>query len=519
MVGYVNPNRAAGMIGTQSPPPNALKGVETLKKFRRILAACFAGILLLMVLAVLLLWARPPELLRVAANYSAKIVCSNVFLAGRDPDEVLRDDIQSMGNPVLSLMRVRVDRERGVVRANILGFVGGGLAVARPGLGCSVLADGEPALASFRQTTLAASPPTLTAAPTVPTAATAPTATAPTTTAPTAPAPTAPAALWPEGSDVATDPKLQALLADERLAGPGVRALVVVHQGRIVAERYGPGFTSETPLLGWSMTKTVMAGLIGTLVQEGKLSLDQAGFWPAAPGDGRARITLADLMAMTSGLHFDEGYEVVSDVTRMLYLEPDMAGFAHAQPLEHPVGEVWSYSSGTALILSRIAQDAANAAGAGFARERLFTPLGMSTATIEADEHGTLVGSSYMYASARDWARYGQFLMQSGVWHGVPLLPPGYVARMVAPVPASRGQYGQGQVWLWGSDPDPATPGVDPDTAFGIPPDVFWLSGHDGQHIAIIPSRELVVVRLGLTPHGVGSSLQPLVQALLGKLT
>jgi CubicO group peptidase (beta-lactamase class C family) len=479
------------MIGTQSPPPpSALKGVEKLKTFQRILAVCFAGILLLVVLAVLLLWARPPELLRVAANYSAKIVCSNVFLAGRDADEVLRDDIQSMGNPVLSLMRVRVDRELGVVRANLLGFIGGGLAVVRPGLGCSVLADGEPALASFRQTTQ---------------------------TAPAGPA--GPAALWPDGSEVATDPTLQALLADERLAGPGVRALVVVHQGRIVAERYGPGFTSETPLLGWSMTKTVMAGLIGTLVQEGKLSLDQAGFWPAAPGDDRARITLADLMAMTSGLHFDEGYEVVSDVTRMLYLEPDMAGFAHAQPLEHPVGEVWSYSSGTALILSRIAQDAANAAGAGFARARLFTPLGMSTATIEADEHGTLVGSSYMYASARDWARYGQFLMQSGVWHGVPLLPPGYVAGMVAPVTASRGQYGKGQVWLWGSDPDPATPGVDPDTAFGIPPDVFWLSGHDGQHIAIIPSRELVVVRLGLTPHGAGSSLQPLVQALLGKLT
>jgi CubicO group peptidase (beta-lactamase class C family) len=143
----------------------------------------------------------------------------------------------------------------------------------------------------------------------------------------------------------------------------------------------------------------------------------------------------------------------------------------------------------------------------------------MTTATIEADEQGTLVGSSYMYASARDWARYAQFLMQGGEWHGARLLPAGYVAGMVTPVAASQGQYGHGQVWLWGSDPDPAKPGVDPDEAYGIPPDVFWLSGHDGQHIAIIPSRELVVVRLGLTPHSTGYSIQPLVQALLRKLT
>jgi len=451
-----------------------------------------------------------------------------VFLAGRDADEVLRDDIQSMGNPVLTLMRVRVDRDGGVVRAGVLGVLGGGLAVARPYLGCTVLADGEPALARFREKAITATAPAATpaaaaaaaAADAAPAAPAAPAAAAPAaTTAPAATAPAATAALWPDGTGAATDPKLQALIADERLAGPGMRALVVVHDGHIVAERYGFGFSAATPLLGWSMTKTVMAGLIGTLVAEGRLSLTQAGFWPAAPGDGRDRITLADLMAMTSGLHFNEEYAVVSDVTRMLYLEPDMAGFARAQPLEHPVGEFWSYSSGTALILSRIAQDASGAPAASFARSHLFAPLGMTTATIEADEQGTLVGSSYMYASARDWARYAQLLMQGGQWHGAPLLPPGYVAGMVTPVAASQGQYGHGQVWLWGSDPDPAKPGVDPDTAYGIPPDVFWLSGHDGQHIAIIPSRELVVVRLGLTPHGAGYSIQPLVQALLGKLT
>ncbi len=132
---------------------------------------------------------------------------------------------------------------------------------------------------------------------------------------------------------------------------------------------------------------------------------------------------------------------------------------------------------------------------------------------IEPDEHGTLVGSSYMYATARDWARYGLFLLQDGIWAGEELLPPGYVTMMSTPVDASHGQYGMGQTWLWGSEP--VTPGVNPDSAFGIPPDTFWMSGHDGQSICIIKSRQLVIVRLGLTPYAAGYTSQRLVQAIL----
>ena len=113
----------------------------------------------------------------------------------------------------------------------------------------------------------------------------------------------------------------------------------------------------------------------------------------------------------------------------------------------------------------------------------------------------------------RDWARYGQFLLQQGVWRGQALLPAGYVKLMVTPVAASGGQYGQGQVWLWESDP--ARPGENPDLQFGLPGDTFWMEGHDGQSIAIIPSREFVVVRLGLTPSRQGFRPQALVQALL----
>ena len=208
------------------------------------------------------------------------------------------------------------------------------------------------------------------------------------------------------------------------------------------------------------------------LVKDGKLTLDQSAGWPAS--DGREKIRIADLLAMSSGLRLNEAYGAVSDVTRMLYLQPDMAGFARAQPLAHPPGDVWSYSSGTANILSRIVQDAAGRLGCGLSgAKRLFKPLGMSSATIETDEHGTLVGSSYMYATARDWARYGLFLLQDGIWQGQELLPPGYVAMMATPVAASGGEYGQGLVWLWGSDA--LQPGKNPDAAFGIPADTFWM--------------------------------------------
>jgi CubicO group peptidase (beta-lactamase class C family) len=441
------------------------------------------GLLLSLLLIVLVaLWVKPPDLLRIGANYSAKIVCSNVFLADRDPDQVLKEDVQAPGIAILRLMRVSVDHDAGVVRAGFLGFIGHGLALWRPGLGCTAVPDGN---LSFAKAAAGATAPDVIAA--------------------------AATQLWPEGEGTASHMQIERAIADKDLVGPGMRAVVVVDHGRITAERYAEGFSAKTPLLGWSMTKTVLAGVIGMLVKDGKLSLDQAGFWPA--GDGRERIRVADLLAMSSGLHFNESYGAVSDVTSMLYLRPDMAAFAHDQPLDHPVGETWSYSSGTAVLLSRIMQDAAGANSADFVTQRLFKPLGMRTALMEADERGTLVGSSYMYATPHDWARYGQFLLQDGVWKGERMLPEGYVAMMATPVKASAGQYGQGQTWLWGSDA--AKPGVNPDGAFGIPTDTFYMSGHDGQTIAVIRSRQLVILRMGLTPYGAGYSPQPLIKAIL----
>jgi CubicO group peptidase (beta-lactamase class C family) len=453
-------------------------------KLGKIILGSAVTLVLLFLLLLLVLWLKPPDILRVGANYTAKIVCSNVFLAGRDPDEVLRVDVQAPGIAVLRFMRVSVDRDRRLVRAGFLGFIGDGLAVARPGTGCAAVPDGNLKLA-------------MRAGSSAPPHAAAPESDEP----------------WPMGNSVATTPALDHLLADDTLAGPGVRAIVVVYRRRIVAERYEAGFSSRVPLLGWSMTKSVLAGLVGTLVKDGRLTLDQSAGLPSGGSGGRERIRIADLLAMSSGLRWNEGYGTVSDVTRMLYMESDMARFAREQPLVHPVGEIWSYSSGTANILSRIVQDAAGPIGVAVAEEKLFKPLGMTTATIETDEYGTLVGSSYMYATARDWARYGEFLLQGGVWRGQEMLPRGYVAMMASPVAASGGEYGHGLVWLWGADA--VVPGKNPDAAFGIPADTFWMSGHDGQTIAVIPSREMVIVRLGLTPSFDRYSPEPLVKAML----
>lgn len=428
---------------------------------------------------------RPPALLKVGANYGAKIVCSNVFIAGRDAQAVLADDVQAPGHPVLRHLDVKVDTERKTVRAQFLGFIGDGMAVYRPGTGCATVPDGDVAQAAQHQF----KPIPI-----------------------WAPSPNVP---WPTGSQAETNPAVLALLEQDALAGPGMRGMAVIYRGRLIAQRYGQGFSATTPLLGWSMTKTVTAALVGMQIADGKLSLQQNGFWQDK-ADPRAQVTLAQLMAMSSGLRYNESYGDVSDVTRMLYLEPDMASFTAAQPLEAAPGSKWNYSSGTTVLLSRIWQ---RAAGGGvdalsLPHNRLFAALGMNSAVIEADARGNLVGSSYMYANTLDWARFGQFLLQDGVWQGKRILPEGFVQGMQQVAPASGGQYGQGQVWRWGPSGD--TPeGQNPDTKFNLPPDAYWMEGHDGQSIAIVPSQQLVVVRLGLTPHRLLYQPQALLAAVV----
>ncbi|PBB95544.1 serine hydrolase [Mesorhizobium sp. WSM3862] len=446
----------------------------------------------LIVLAVVALFAwlylAPPELIRVGSGYAAKIVCSNVFIAGRDSNEVLAVDVQAPGHPLLKLMKVSVDKERGLVSAGLLWMLGKSVAVERDGVGCASVPDGDTGRA--RQTSVHIEPLAVALQD----------------------------ALWPEGErvDALQNPAVTKIVDDAAMVGTGMRAVAVVKNGRIVAERYGEGFSAKTPLLGWSMTKTVNAAIVGTLVKDGKMALDKKGLFSPWKADGRAAISLADMMAMSSGLEFNEDYGDVADVTRMLYLEPDMAGFAEAKPLGGEVGKAFSYSSGTAVMLSRLWQEAIGdkAKALSWPRTALFEPLGMRSAVLETDERGTFVGSSYLYATAHDWARFGQFLLQGGVWNGAQILPTGFVDWMRQPAPASK-VYGNGQVWIEGPG-DEESPGAG--AAAGLPKDTYWMEGHDGQTVAIIPSEQLVVVRLGLTPAKLGYRPQTMVAALVKAL-
>ncbi|RUW92725.1 serine hydrolase [Mesorhizobium sp. M7A.F.Ca.US.010.02.1.1] len=454
----------------------------------RIVVKIVKWLLGLIVLAIAALFAwlyiAPPELIRVGSGYSAKIVCSNVFIAGRDPNEVLAVDVQAPGHPLLRLMRVSVDKNRGTVSAGLFGFLGKSIAVARDGLGCASVPDGD--VGKARRTAIQAEPSAATMGD-----------------------------LWPQGERVeaSQDPVIAKLLDDAALAGTGMRAVVVVKNGRVVGERYGDGFSAKTPLLGWSMTKTVNAAIVGTLVKDGKMAFDDKNLFAPWKADGRTAIRLADMMAMSSGLEFNEDYGDVADVTRMLYLEPDMAGFAESKPLAAEVSKQFSYSSGTAVMLSRLWQDAIGdkAKALTWPRTALFEPLGMHSAVLETDEQGTFVGSSYLYATAHDWARFGQFLLQSGVWNGNQILPAGFVDWMREPAAASK-VYGKGQLWIEAPG-DEENPGAG--VAAGLPKDTYWMEGHDGQTVAIIPSEQLVVVRLGLTPAKLGYRPQTMVAALI----
>jgi CubicO group peptidase (beta-lactamase class C family) len=418
------------------------------------------------------LYLAPPALLQVGSGYAAKIVCSNVFIANRDPQEVLAVDVQAPGHPLLRLMRVDVDRRARRVDAALVGIIAPSTAVYDSQSGCHVAHGGH----GPKPKGEVSAPPTQ----------------------------KEPDLLWPDGAKVESDETLAGVVSDRALTGSGMRAVVVVKDGRIVAERYGDGFSSDTPLLGWSMTKTVNAAIIGRLAREGRLDLNASHLFPQWEGDRRSAIRIADLLAMESGLAFNENYGTVADVTRMLFLEPDMARFAAGLPLEAEVGSRFSYSSGTSVLLARIWMDRIGNAAAAMAypRQALFDPLGMTSAVLEADEAGTFVASSHMYASARDWARFGLLLADDGVWKGQRLLPEGFVVQMHAPNRTSGGRYSRMQTWL-------------PAAEAGLPADAFILSGHDGQNVYVIPSMDLVILRMGLTPGTTAYDTLGLVKAVV----
>lgn len=389
------------------------------------------------------------------AGYKAKIACSEIFLAGRAPETVLASDFADI-HPLLDHISVRVDAVRRQTTASLYGL-GRSRAFYRDGYGCTLL----------RGTGLAALPDR--------------------------PAITAPA------PDIAADAALSAILTnaiDNDAAGH--RAFAVMKDGRLAGEAYAEGFGPATPMLGWSMAKSVTAAMMGAAVHKGYVSMDApvpAPEWQT-DYDQRQRITFDDLMHMHSGLMFVENYEAPrSDVNRMLFQSRDVSAVPIEKATSHPPREHFAYSSGTTNLLQAFLKRRLEAAGVDyhtFLHTALLAPIGASGATFEPDASGLFVGSSFFYASARDWARLGQLFLNNGVWDGKRILPPGWSDYVSTPHASSDGAYGA-HFWL-----NRAT-GERPAPFPGLPESAYFMSGHDGQFVVIIPSHRLVIVRLGVS--------------------
>jgi hypothetical protein len=411
---------------------------------------------------------RPDRALRTATGMAAHDLCSETFVAGIDPAKTW--DASIVPRPGVDWLawglRHRVDRAHREAAASFLGLVPS-RAVFRPHRGC-VLVHGDERIDDLP------APPASDAV-------------------------AAGAIAMPPGLAPAPTPALAAALdaAFAETAAPphrGTRAVVILHDGRLVAERYAPGEGLDTPMLGFSMTKSVTNALVGVLVRQGRLDVEAPA--PIAawrrPGDPRAAITLERLMRMDSGLALDETGSGFDPSNQMFYDEPDMAAYAASARAIAPPGTRWAYSSASTHLVARIVRDTVGGDGAAvqaFAARELFAPLGMRRVTFEMDATGTPIGAHYLYASARDWARLGQLYLDDGVVGGRRLLPAGWARWSSEPTLGTA--YGAGW-WTNRGDDEAAVHR----RAVGIPADAFFAMGNLGQRIAVVPSEHLVVVRM-----------------------
>jgi len=430
-----------------------------------------AGVLIAAVLVALGVIYRPDRAIRVATGLVAHNVCAKAFVSGFDPQTVFAETTDRDGIRELRWgLKYQVDRTGRTVDASLAGLFASHAAF-HDGLGCVLLhGSREPYLLRSDITALKTpkTPPLLAEI-------------------------AGPALVEP------ADPRLKAALdhAFEEPAAPPFRrtkAVVVLHDGRVIAERYVDGIGVDTPLLGFSLTKSMVNALIGILTRQGLVTPSMPAPIPEwrSVTDPRHEIEVEHLMRMTTGLALDETNGGFDPASRMLYLHNDMAGFAVKAAMIAPPGRRWAYSSPATQLLAQIIREAVGGPEQtlAFAWRELFNPLGMRNVTLEFDGAGTLQGSSYMLASARDWARFGLLYLNDGVVGGKRILPEDWVDFSAAATLDT--DYGAG-FWTNRSAHEHAKGRV----RFGIPRDAFFASGDLGQRIVIMPTQHLVVVRLG----------------------
>ena len=414
----------------------------------------------------------------IGTGYAAKMLCSGIFISGRQPDSIWKEDLALMYK---NMIRGRVDYEKQSVDAYVLGFLFKQTAIYRGDCGCTL--DIKSSEDEFWKECDAALPEPLEGIEN---------------------------SLWPMGDIISEETPpfeidreqlertLEWAFSEHKPEHPvRTRAVIVLYDGQIVVERYSKGHSKETRFLGWSMTKSVTSALIGVLVREGKLDIYKSASiseWKT-PGDPRRNITTDQLLRMSSGLAFQEDYEENpdSDAGFMYFTTRDMAAFAAQKQIEARPDEKFNYSSGTTMLLSRIIRETVGNSFQeylSFPRRALFHKLGMRSALIESDPSGTMVGAGFMYATARDWARFGLLYYNDGISNGERILPEGWVQYTRTPTPPYP-RYGA-QFWLNSKGKDRWLP--------NCPTDLYSTWGYEGQFITIVPSRKTIIIRLGQTP-------------------
>ena len=436
---------------------------------------------ILVIVLVLFHWLLKPNL-QVVTGYAAKNLCSCVFVAGFD--EAMAKEVD-LGFSVIALANKAVNYEEKSATSNFYGLVRR-KAIYRPGLGCVLLNEVteetlsqqsfEPGLEhrdslknwfEWTDTTQ----------------------------------------LLTGAQDRQVAEAIEKFFNENDPQNPkNTRGIVVLYKGRLIGEKYAKGVDKNTPLLGWSMTKSITSTMAGLMIRDGYFKLSDQAPVPDWAGTPKEAITYRDLLQMSSGLEFEENYGGYSDANKMLWIS-DTTGIATIpQPLIGKPGELWYYSSGTTNLLMHLMRGYfdTHEAYLDYLNRQLFNKIGAYSFLIEPDGAGSFVGSSFGWASARDWARVGQVYLDRGYWNGESVVPESWVQFVQEDAKDAKDVYG-GQFWL--NNPHP-----------GLPEDTYYMGGFHGQRVIIIPSEDLVVVRLGVTYNASSLDFDGFVNEVIGVL-
>ncbi len=431
--------------------------------------------------------------LSLANGYNAKTYCSCYFVSQRS--DCLENDLAKFGYLTRTL-----DADQKSVRSNIYGFLER-KAVFRKGLGCTLIKDIDEPLSSSPQIF---KPPIDSLHDSVP---------------------------FPEGTLISIEEnhsqvdyqKLNTAI-DRIFTEPNInmkrhtRSVLVYHKNALIASKFKLGFTPKTPQLGWSMSKSIGATLAGVMIKDGLISLDQTHLFDQWENTKKSNISLHDLLTMSSGLYFEEEYYKPSLATEMLFGSTDMSEIPMKQKLIKKPGTFFQYSSGTSNILMRFLQNELKKNGKdpiAYLQKKLLDKIGMTHTIIEPDPSGLMATSSYAYASALDWLRFGILYLNKGVWNEEQILPSDWTKYVSTPTPSCDSAAYGAHFWLNAGFKEDQSDRRYPN----LPADMYFASGHAGQHVFIFPSKDLIIVRLGNASEKQAWNYVPFVEEVLGSFS